>query len=874
MKKSLLLCSLALGAACNLYAQDTTAKPGTLQNPLTVNIGGENKYEYAGGYSTPVWKYTADEDQMVTISPVSNVSSLDVTINGSTYPSSNKRPSVKYGTDYLFIIQKDATLFLNVTGYSSPIAFEASAKSHPYKLGVSCEDAIELVAGSDPMFIPFREENYASVPVYMKYTATDDGALEITALGFVNDAAFAEGADGDFTGISCRQAPENQNYYRTFFPIEKGKEYFVRMSSNNAKMLSAKVTHPVYGESETYPVIITGTEAEVPAKAGTYYYEVTSTESGFAVISSDVTDFDGSVTYGSVISSTRYTVGDGSFDLRQYATKDGHYSIVVKKNSDTPEPQKFQVRFETRQPYDDFDKSASITLGSEVKLPPYPGTYYYRVAVPSEGAYILKAAPSKAFTDKNSGISLYRASSSSTALYIGDPDVYCEVEAGNEYVIKIVYTEADKRNSLVADIQELKQGDGASNPFIVNIGENTLDTGDSKYFLYKAEKNSWVMITPADNTINAPVVKRLKSELASYEQNITILRHGNGHRFEAEKGHSYLIRFTKIKEATKFDFALPDYAQGESRDNPFKADGSSLSIPEAPGTYWWAYTPERNGKLHISTDFKYDIVTSPTRENAVKLLDDAGTVLIALPIDYTDEVFKTATYNVDESKNYFIQITSVTEQADKTVTLEITDLDPGETPAVAITIPYQTSPFDYYFPTLGSRSEGKWYSLDLQEGTLSITAPASISFYFYKADNTDNYLYYGGYIGGQYVDTVDPESGETTSKWTSIYGMKDKAITDPGKYVFIAYYWYTPTTPVTFEGTALKVETSGIEEAGESADHAFNVSGNLISAMSDIQIFDFAGRKVADIKAGNDATLSSGIYVIKSEVSVAKVSIR
>ena len=48
MKKSLLLCSLALAAACNLFAQDTTAKPGTLKNPLPLNIGGENKYEYAG----------------------------------------------------------------------------------------------------------------------------------------------------------------------------------------------------------------------------------------------------------------------------------------------------------------------------------------------------------------------------------------------------------------------------------------------------------------------------------------------------------------------------------------------------------------------------------------------------------------------------------------------------------------------------------------------------------------------------------------------------------------------------------------------------------------------------------------------------------
>lgn len=866
MKKSLLLCSLALAAACNLFAQDTTAKPGTLKNPLPLNIGGENKYEYAGGYSTPIWKYTAAEDQMVTISPVSNVSSVDVTINGSTYPSSNKRPSVKYGTDYLFVIQKDATLFLNVTGYSSPIAFEASAKSHPYKLGASCEDAIELTADGNAMFIPFREENYLSVPVYMKYTATEDGALEITALGFVNEAAYAEGATGEFIGISCKQDPDNKTDYRTFFPIEKGKEYFLRMSSNNARMLTAKVTHPTYGESDLYPVIITGTDAEIPAKAGTYYYEVTGTESGFVMISSDVTDFDGSVTYGSLINSTRYTINDGSFDLRQTATKGGHYSIVVKKNSDTAEPQKFQVRFETRQPYDDFDKSATITLGSEVKLPPYPATYYYRVAVPAEGAYILKAAPAKAFTDKNSSISLYRTSNSSTALYIGDPDIYCEVEAGNEYIIKVIASEADKRNSFVADIQELKQGDGASNPFIVKIGENALDTGDSKYFLYKAEKNSWVVITPADNTINAPVVKRLKSELASYEQNVTILRHGDSHRFEAEKGHSYLIRFTKIKEATKFDFALPDYAQGESRDNPFKAEGSSITIPAAPGTYWWTYTPERNGKLHISTDFKYDIITSPTRENAVKLLDDAGTVLTALPINYTDEVFNATAYNVDEGKNYFIQIISVTEQTDKTVTLEITDLDPGETPAVAIEIKPTEVPYSCNIAkNNGGFTSGTWYAIDLQEGELSMYSKASVNFYFYEEN--ENKVYDRNNV--KYSSGIMWDANYTTRT----YGISKKSITKPGRHYFIIYYTYADAEMI-FEGSAVKASTSGIEETVEIADQAFSVAGNMISAMSDIQIFDLAGRKVMDVKAGNYATLSHGIYVVKSDASVAKVSIR
>lgn len=838
-----------------------TVQAQTAKDPLTLVIGGENKYEYGGGYTTPVWIYTAPEDQMLTVTANSTGTTLKATYDGNPY-STSLAPFVKHNASYLIMAQKDVPVYLNVTATASPVILDASAAPYRFVLGENAENAIEIKADGNDQFVPFRQVNYNEVPLYLKYRAEEEGALDFTFYGYVHEASFTEGIDGQRVGLTCKSASGN---YRTFIPVSAGKEYYLRISSSSPKMMLAELKHPVYGESADYPIVISGSEAAVPAKAGKYYYDVTSTETGYAVVSSDVTNLDGSVTIFQTISqSNTSTVSDGTFDLRLKCTTGGHYTIVVDKKADTAEPQKFNVRFETPQPYDDYSKGEPLEMSKATALPPYPNTYYYKVSTPAEGAYVLHAAPTVPFTDKNSSIKLYTASNFSTAKYIGDPDISCEVEAGTDYIIQLTIAEADKRNSLLAAISELQQGDGASNPFVVNIGDNALPAGDSKYYLYEAPKTSWVIITPADNTINAPVVKRLKTADAA-EQTTTILRYNDGHRFEAEKGHSYLIRFTKVKEATSFDFAVPDYARGEHRDVPYAIEGDNFTIPTAPGTYWWAYTPARSGKLSISTDFKYDVVSSPTRSNSVQFYAiDGKYPLTSLGIDYTAEVFLPAKQNVDAGKTYLVAVTSVSEQEGKTVTLSLGDLDPGETPAVAINIEYTDNPYTYTLPVISSgRTAGKWYALDLQAGNLTISSPVSVSFYFYKENaqseyTTTNYMAYA------------------SSWWTSdylkrYYGVNNLAIPEAGRYLFVAYYIYAETD-ISIEGSALK-STLGIADTGTDAA-AFALDGRRLRALADIDVYDMAGRLAASLKEGAETQLQPGVYVVRSAGTAAKIAVK
>lgn len=832
---------LTLVLASTLPAKAADGSPnGTPSNPFVLQIGGENVYEFSGTYSTPVWKYTAPEDQLVSVKVGNASTSMKVTYDGNAY-SSMPAPNVKTGDVYTFIIRQDMDLYLNVTSYESPVTLEASAVPHRYNLGVSADEALDVTVGGTDLFVPFREEQYEEVPVYLKYTADEDGALNLVFSGYVHNASYSTAPDGTYTGLTCRADGDT---YRTYVPVEAGRTYWIRASSTGAKTLTASLTHPVYGESEDYPVIITDGTATVPAAAGTYYYEVTGTESGYAVVYSDVTDLDGTVAWGSTIGTGLVTVDDGTFDLRQRASLNAHYRIIVTRRTPAAAPQQFHVRFEPQQPYDSFYAGQPLADGEEVTLPPYPGTYYYKVTAPAQGAYILKCGPVIPFADKDSDIRLYRPDDSSTPLYIGEPDIYCEVQAGESYIVSVKYTEADKRNEILARFIALQQGDGASDPFIIKIGENALPAGDAKYYLYRAEKNSRAVVTPADMSINAPTVKRIKSENNATEQTVEILRHGDSYRFEAEAGQSYLLRFTKVKTATDFEFSTPDYPQGESRFDPFEVSGNTLEIPAEPCTYWWSYTPERTGKLHLTTDLKYDIVSSPTRENSVKLCAADGTVLTSLPVDYTEEVFGEAVCNVTAGTVYLIRVMTVSEQEGRTVSLEMADLDPGETPGNAIEILPDEAPFAYTVDKHAQSfySGSRWYSINLKEGDLDIYSTASISFYLFEEKEDGTYTQSDAeYYAGVFWDK------DYTNKY---FGIQDKPITRAGRYLIAFYYIYTDAS-VTFDGTAI--------------DTAAGVTAPEATADGTPRWYDLQGREVRDP--------AHGLYIRVTPTSTTKVLI-
>lgn len=124
MKKSLLF-GLLFSTAVMLHAQNAS-------NPLTLEIGGENKYEYAGGYSTPVYKYVAPEDQLITLTTNQDNATFTVSTNNTSWGTK----AVGYNTKNYskFIIEKDKEVYIFVNITTSPLTIDAKAVEQPYNL--------------------------------------------------------------------------------------------------------------------------------------------------------------------------------------------------------------------------------------------------------------------------------------------------------------------------------------------------------------------------------------------------------------------------------------------------------------------------------------------------------------------------------------------------------------------------------------------------------------------------------------------------------------------------------------------------------------------------------------------------------------------
>lgn len=862
-----------LPAIVLLAAVAAPAAAQTVADPYSLLIG-ENTLSFEGSYSMPYYKYTAPEDQMLIITPQGSAS-FSVTFDGSY---SNKVPTVTADGKTSFLVEGGSSVFVQVTTYASPTVFNVEAKPYAYNLAADCSDPIEFSTGADPLFIPFHEKNYTEQFLYLKYHATETATLEMTFSAYVHDASVAEDCDGSFTGITFKSTSSGS--YKGSFPVEEGKDYMVKIRSYRASMLTAGLIHPIYGESEEYPITITDNEASVPAAAGSYYYAVTAPESGYAVISSPVESFAGKLTWRKTADSWSAVTVENTLDMRNRVSKDVHYLIIVEKGATDAEVP-INVDFTPVQPFDAFSSAATVPFGEATALPPYEGTYYYRISVPQQGAWNLKVALEKPFESSFSYIRLYTAADESKVIYMGDPDIYGEVASGVDYILKVNIAKEDVRNSFTPTLEELMQGDGASMPFDMAVDENPLPAGPAKYYIYTAEKNSWAVINPADKSINAPVVTGYTGTDYSTVAvgNVTVNPYADGaYRFEVEEGKNYLVKFTKVAADTSFEFSLPDYAQGESKFDPFEISGNEAEIPSEPATYWFRYVPERDGKLTVSTTLTYDVVTSPTRSNAVSLIAPVTGAVSNLGVDYSSNNFTPLTFNVSEGEEWLVKVTLVKEQQGARLNFAIADFEPGENVNNPIPLDVDSDPWTTQFPKYTGRQTGRWYSLSLVPGQLSITTSQSLSFYLYSPDDTENAICYGKYIGGGMQDVTDPSTGETSQMWVNTYGIENQEITEAADYLLFVYYWYTPELDVTFSGSALNLNT-GIDETAAADTLAVRLDGRTLygeAADTDIAVVAISGITAGRIAAGTSAAivLQPGIYVASDGRNARKLIVR
>ena len=845
MRKILLFAFMQL-CCCGLFAQTT------VETALELQIG-DNSCDVTGtGYVSAYFKYTvpAESSQLVTVSAAASSSlsftmSEDGTYNTQIVGISSHTPT---SVEMVFPVEAGQTVYLAVAGYNvTHFEFTMSAENAEIDGGATCDAPIAIVDEART-FIPSHYDNstYSST-TYLSYACPEDGVLEMLFSSYVQSVSVSEGCDGVATTVSISSGSGSS--YTGKVQVEGDKNYILAVTwLSQAPMFGTfTLTHPTLGASCDMPFEGVAEGNVLPAEAGTYWYSYTAPSAGYVSLTSTPSLPGGSA---SVYTSCGAYRADASVDgcmLLRFSVYGGNtYLICVEKTEATASGETFDITYAAESEGDSFNNPIGIEIGPTT-VPEYNGNYYYQVTVPGEGSKFLKVTTDDKFHSPTTQVAIMPAANQYSRLAVGTNDVKAEVTAGESYIICWTLDEDFNGFGFTVSIEDIAQGEVASNPIQAELGNNTLTAGNDKYYTYTATKNGWLKITPDDITteVSFPVVS------GTYVSYRTAVKDGLSTKTEIQAGESYLIMFSGMLMDGTFTLEETDYAAGESKETAIVVEGNTAAIPEKAQTFWYQYTAPQEGMLTISANIDY-VMTSSYKYPSVGVYrenDNYPTMIMQSSSEVTQFI---GSFAAAENEVFYVEVTMVTAQSDKSLTFEIRDFEPGETSAYPIELTEGDNEL-----IAASRLNPVWYGAYFNEGEVTISSTDYFTMTLYKADDLNTSLAIANcvyeapdYIASYELNYTVIEAGSYLMKVEQAYGGTihvsaaiDTGIDDieaasgsviPGARMVIV----TPDTPDAFVAV-------------------YNMSGQLI--------------KAATISECTEIPLEKGLYIVTVNGHAVKV---
>lgn len=825
--RKVLLFTLCL--VCSLATMAQTSMDTALD--LTM---GTVTYEFTESGSV-YYKYTAPEESgvLLTIARPDYSASISVMDADRNYFSSISQNS---GMTNIYAVGKGKTAYVVVSVYSACTAtFEASVEEAEVEGGETCDDPLIATDGSK-IYVPvYRSSDYSSYySTYIAYDATEDGVMQVDLTGYANSFTVSVGCDGEKS--SPTGSYQNGGGYQYKFDVDGGNRYIVAIQGYSPQFATFTLTHPTVGSSCDMPFTAsTETENTLPAAAGSYWYQLTPSKSGYAVISSDATLVGGTVKGYSYCGA--YTTSGsvtGSMLFRSPVYSGSSLMICIEKAEATAADETFSISIEDAKEGDTYDNPMTLNIGENV-APMYNGTYYYKLEVPEGDAKMLKIDASDAgILSSNTNVALYSSSDSYTSIAYGQSSLSKDVTGGSTYIVRWVLDEGKNGFTFNVELEDIAAGDVASNPIHAVEGENALANGTVKYYDFVSTKSGWLSIDVADPSVSVSFPINPSN---SYSGNYSATTEGTVSRIQATAGTTYYLVFRGMTEDTSFTLSQDDYAQGESKDNPIEITEETTALPEKVTDYWYVYTAPRDGKLVVKSDIEYGYNSSYTYTQVSVAINDGYESSIT-KYSSGGTVFD-GSFAVSAGDKAYIHVVIPMAQTGKTLTCYVADYEKGETSSN----PIELEDGEMTIPYVSSRDASVWYSVELnQNDSLNISGSSYFGAYLYKADDLNNYVTYAT----SYYDS---------STYTSIYYLAYKHEAEEStKYLVNVYYSYGET-PVTV--TIVRAKTDGIDTIDAANASACGV-------------FDMQGRKVAEAKSINAANLPAGIYIMNGKKVVVK----
>lgn len=843
MKKLLLLFLTAVFA---VTAMAQTSEETALELQV-----GENSWtlDAPGGYA--YWYYTPDGNTLLTLTPSAGyVSVYTYDGEGDAATQVSLRGVYRSSSISTYSLESGRTYYVLAGGSDTGTLTAEMATGENIGKGLSADDPMPIVVGEEA-YMGSSIVAGSNLTSYAKYTATEDGVLQLTLTTYVQ-VSVNGGAPTYAESVSSGE-------YVYKFPVENGQTYDLTFTHYGPFILTAEVTYPVEGTLDMPFTLVEG-DNELPAEAGEYWYTFTNTSTGYGVINggtglraqvkvyNNKANIDYEQTYAESL--------PGSFDVRFELPYPGTtYYISVNRGMSVDQPSTLTFAVEDYKQGEKEDNPIVLeSLPATETTSNAGGTYYYAVDVPAGDHKLLNVEAQSEITNTATSVAVYVQGNSYNATS-GNASVRAEVNggtSGQRYIIRWTSSESSPIE-FTASFEDIKKGDLISDPIEAELGSNKIDADGTRYYTYTPTKScKLVLTTPKIETTASFSVYSY-----GYYSPVTASNSGNEYSLSVTEGTKYYIQIDNAAAGDEFTLAEAKFEQGESRDNPVIVENGTFTFgAETYSDFWLQYTADRAGKLVIESDVPYNYTE---RMQYGKSTDSYLSEMVMGSYDgSTSTTVYGAEVNAAAGDVFLVNLKMAAPHEGCEVTFKIRDFEAGEAASTAIEL---TEDVAVVVPSV-SRTAPMWYKVSLPEASkVTITADNFISGYWYQGlvSTTGS----GEYMTFNY--SYDEETYVTTYTFT-------KEVAAAGDYYIMIDQYYGNTS------MTLSVDTSsGIGSVETSS--AISLNGNTLNVNvdnADVRVYTLSGATVVSEKVSGSASFSldKGIYIVKINNTVKKVIVK
>lgn len=706
---------------------------------------------------TPAFAQTSDDPLVVTVgenvAPDGNCSfTFDATETGllhlSLYLSSSdsvievapdgSSTAIGMATDYNngtdFYVKSGYTYNFGATVHGEQTYTVSVSPTQNAFLGGSC-DAPMVLGKEDCLLIPFYAPDYGTSTHFFEFTPDITGKLKVYADISFRSLSVAEGCDTGWDDLDYEfDYGSSLGTYVYTLLVDEGQTYIFQAIGSSGTIVKCDLYEVISGASCEDPFYVSAGEVEIPAAAGTYYYQFSTPESPMysaLVVSSDA---KGSVVLETSCAGYNQSYFDSLNFRKVPVPSNSSYIIEFIKDADTAAPESFTLAFENLLPIEDSETGEAITFDTEYTTPEGDSTYYYSFSLPDNSNPKFLTLTSDAKTSSYGGPFKLHERGASYPLFGQGANFNAEVKAGVDYILEVTVPAATQYTFSLG-IEDMKPGQTANYPIEAVVGDNPLPAFTPVYLSYSQETSGYLEISP-DN----PDAKLTVSTLSEwgYAESVMLSATDNGWKFECIEGKVYSFAVETSGQAVTLSINQMPYEEGESMDTAIVVDMTDAVayetlLPEGPSKVWYKMEAPISGFFNLSTTMTQHY--SSEVAVYVNSLSNKSTV----NVDYATYAYADFKGAVVKGDMVYVCFNNTQVQHEPTAKFWFSEAAPGEASSNPLMLEYTEPSTLLSLPTIQNNAY-VWYGIELPEGLFNIRAKTSCTIKLYSAENPSTQL--------------------------------------------------------------------------------------------------------------------------------------